>query len=138
MGLMTGGSLVTGKCTMSSQWWVRSIENKKFPTHEHKLAKKTLRDGSNGELTLEDRKRGLRSRTNVADGDLTKTHIVDVVVHLTISRSCTRRHNRRHLRTQSHVRLVVVSSMPTVQRDSGTRDPPDTPTHTSPSVWITN
>jgi hypothetical protein len=30
------------------------MENKKFPTHEHKLAKKTLRDGSNEELTLED------------------------------------------------------------------------------------
>jgi hypothetical protein len=64
-------------------WWVRSMENKFFPTHEHKLAKKTLRDGSNGELTLEDRKRGLCSHTNVADGDSTKTHVVDVVVHLT-------------------------------------------------------
>jgi hypothetical protein len=59
------------------------MENKKIPTHEHKLAKKTLKDGSNGELTLEDRKRGLRSRTNVADGDSTKTHVVDIVVHLT-------------------------------------------------------
>jgi hypothetical protein len=59
------------------------MENKNFPTHEHKLAKKTLRDGSNGELTLEHRKRGLRSRTNVADGDSTKMHVVDVVVHLT-------------------------------------------------------
>jgi hypothetical protein len=28
---------------------VRSMENKNFPTHEHKLAKKTLRDGSNGD-----------------------------------------------------------------------------------------
>jgi hypothetical protein len=55
---------------------------KKIPMHEHKLAKKTLRDGSNGELTLEDRKRGLCSRTNIPDGDLTKTHVVDVVVHL--------------------------------------------------------
>jgi hypothetical protein len=51
--------------------------------HEHKLAKKTLRDGSNGELTLKDRKRGLHSRTNIADGDSMKTHVVDVVVHLT-------------------------------------------------------
>jgi hypothetical protein len=51
--------------------------------HEHKLAKKTLRDGSNGELTLKDRKWGLRSRTKVADGDSTKTHVVDAVVHLT-------------------------------------------------------
>jgi hypothetical protein len=51
--------------------------------HEHKLAKKNLRDGRNRELTLKDRKRGLRSRTNVADGHLTKTHVVDVVVHLT-------------------------------------------------------
>jgi hypothetical protein len=59
------------------------MENKKFPTHEQKLAKKTLRDGSNGELTLEDRKQGLRSCANVADGDSTKTHVVDVVVHLT-------------------------------------------------------
>jgi hypothetical protein len=59
------------------------MENKKNPTHEHKLAKKTLQDGSNGELTLEDWKRGLRSRTNVVDEDLTKTHVVDVVVHLT-------------------------------------------------------
>jgi hypothetical protein len=59
------------------------MENKKIPTHEHKLAKKTLWDGSNGELTLEDRKQGLRSRINVADGDSTKTHVVDVVVHLT-------------------------------------------------------
>jgi hypothetical protein len=58
------------------------MENKNFPTHEHKLSKKTLRDGSNRELTLEDQKRGLRSRTNVADGDLTKTHVVNVVVHL--------------------------------------------------------
>jgi hypothetical protein len=58
-------------------------KTKKIPTHEHKLAKKTLRDGSNGELTLEDRKRGLCSHTNVADGDSTKTHVVDVVVHLT-------------------------------------------------------
>jgi hypothetical protein len=49
-----------------------------------KLAKKTLRDGSNGELTLEDRKQGLRSRTNVADEDSTKTHVVDIVIHLTI------------------------------------------------------
>jgi hypothetical protein len=48
-----------------------------------KLAKKTLRDGSNEELTLEDWKRGLRSRTNIADEDSTKTHVVDVVVHLT-------------------------------------------------------
>jgi hypothetical protein len=55
---------------------------KKIPMHEHKLAKKTLRDGSNGELTLEDQKRGLHSRTNVADGDLMKTHVVDVVIHL--------------------------------------------------------
>jgi hypothetical protein len=59
------------------------MENKKIPTHEHKLDKKTLRDGNNGELTLEDRKPGLRSRINVADGDLTKTHVVDVVIHLT-------------------------------------------------------
>jgi hypothetical protein len=51
--------------------------------HEHKLAKKILRDGSNGELTLENQKRGLRSRTNIVDGDSTKTHIVNVVVHLT-------------------------------------------------------
>jgi hypothetical protein len=58
------------------------MENKKIPTHEYKLAKKTLRDGINRELTHEDRKRGLHSRTNVADGDLTKTHVVDVVVHL--------------------------------------------------------
>jgi hypothetical protein len=64
-------------------WWVHSMENKKIPTHEHKLAKKTLRDGSNGELTLEDQKRGLRSRINIANDDLTKTHVVDVVVHLT-------------------------------------------------------
>jgi hypothetical protein len=56
---------------------------KKIPTHEHKLAKKILRDDSNRELTLEDWKRGLCFCTNVADGDLTKTHIVDVVVHLT-------------------------------------------------------
>jgi hypothetical protein len=48
-----------------------------------KLAKRTLRDGSNGELTHEDRKRGLRSHTNVADEDSMKTHVVDVVVHLT-------------------------------------------------------
>jgi hypothetical protein len=116
-------------------WWVRSMENKKFPTHEHKLAKKTLRDGSNGELTLEDRKRRLCSRTNVVDGDLMKTHVVDVVVHLTIRRSCTRRHNRRHLRTRSHVRLVVISSTPSVQRGSGRRDPPDTPTPLQLSVW---
>jgi hypothetical protein len=54
-----------------------------FPTQEHKLAKKTLQDGSNRDLTLEDRKRGFRSRTNVADRDLMKTHVVDVVVHLT-------------------------------------------------------
>jgi hypothetical protein len=53
------------------------------PTHEHKLAKKTLRDGSNGELTLEDQKRELRSCTNVAEEDLTKTHVVDIDVHLT-------------------------------------------------------
>jgi hypothetical protein len=58
-------------------------KTKKIPTHEHKLAKKTLRDGRNGELTLEDRKRVLRSRTNIADGDSMKTHIVDIVVHLT-------------------------------------------------------
>jgi hypothetical protein len=58
-------------------------KTKKIPMHEHKLAKKTLRDGSNGELTLEDRKRGLCSCTNIADGDFTKTHIVDIVVHLT-------------------------------------------------------
>jgi hypothetical protein len=48
-----------------------------------KLAKKTLRDGSNRELTLEDRKRGLRSYTNIADEDSTKMHVVDVVIHLT-------------------------------------------------------
>jgi hypothetical protein len=29
--------------------------------HEHKLAKKTLQDGSNGELSLKDRKWGLGS-----------------------------------------------------------------------------
>jgi hypothetical protein len=29
-------------------------KTKKIPTHQHKLAKKTLRDGSNGELTLID------------------------------------------------------------------------------------
>jgi hypothetical protein len=60
--------------------------------------------------------------------------VVDVVVHLTISRSCTRRHNWRHLSTRSHVRLVVVSSMLSVQQGSGRRDPPDTPTLTYPSV----
>jgi hypothetical protein len=81
------------------------MENKKISTHEHKLAKKALRDGSNGELTLEDRKRGLRSRINVADEDSTKTHVVDVVVHLMILRSCTRRHIRRRLHTRSHVRF---------------------------------
>jgi hypothetical protein len=59
------------------------MENKKFPTHEHKIAKKILRDGSNGELTLEDWKQGLRSRTNIANEDSTKTHVVDIVVHLT-------------------------------------------------------
>jgi hypothetical protein len=48
-----------------------------------KLAKKTLRDGSNGELTLEEQKRGLRSRTNVADEDSMKKHVVNIVVHLT-------------------------------------------------------
>jgi hypothetical protein len=58
-------------------------KTKKIPTHEHKLAKKTLRDGRNGELTLEDRKRGLHSRTNVVDEDSTKMHVVDVVIHLT-------------------------------------------------------
>jgi hypothetical protein len=31
--------------------------------------------------------------------------IVDVVVHLTITRSCTRRHNWRRPRTRSHVRI---------------------------------
>jgi hypothetical protein len=61
------------------------MENKKFPMPEHKLAKKNLQDGSNGELTLQDRKRELCSRTNVTDGDLMKTHVVDVVVHLTYS-----------------------------------------------------
>jgi hypothetical protein len=59
------------------------MENKKIPTHEHKLAKKTLGDGSNGELTLKDRKRGLCSCTNVVDEDSTKMHVVDVVIHLT-------------------------------------------------------
>jgi hypothetical protein len=58
-------------------------KTKKIPMHEHKLAKKTLRDGSNGELTLEDRNQGLRSRTNIADEDSTKTHVVDIVIHLT-------------------------------------------------------
>jgi hypothetical protein len=86
------------------------MENKKIPMHEHKVAKKTLRDGSNGELTLEDLKRGLHSRTNVVDEDARSQRsrsldIVDVVVHLTISRSCTRHHNRRRLRTRSHVRF---------------------------------
>jgi hypothetical protein len=28
-------------------WWVRSIKNKKFPTHEHKTSQDHLRDGSN-------------------------------------------------------------------------------------------
>jgi hypothetical protein len=56
------------------------MENKKIPMHEHILAKKTLRYGSNGEITLEDRKQGLRSCTNIADEDSTKTHVVDVVV----------------------------------------------------------
>jgi hypothetical protein len=78
-------SLAEGSRPHRKGWWVRSIENKKLPTHEHKLAKKTLLDGSNGELTLEDQKRGLRSRTNIADGDSMKTHVVDVVVHLTQS-----------------------------------------------------
>jgi hypothetical protein len=71
-------------------------KTKKFPTHEHKLAKKTLRDGRNGELTLEDRKRGLRSRTNVIDEDSTKTHVVGDITpgvapgtaKITIYRSC--------------------------------------------------
>jgi hypothetical protein len=57
-----------------------------------------------------------------------KTYVVDVVVHLTISRSCTRRHIRRRLHTRSHVRFAEVSSTPSVQRGSGRRDPPDTPT----------
>jgi hypothetical protein len=50
--------------------------------HEHKLSKKTLRDDSNGELTVEEQKWGLRSRINIVDEDLTKTHVFDVVVHL--------------------------------------------------------
>jgi hypothetical protein len=58
------------------------------------------------------------------------------VVHLTITRSCTRRHNWRRPRTRSHIRLVVDSSTPSVQRGCGRRDPPDTPTHTSPSVCL--
>jgi hypothetical protein len=120
------------------------MENKKFPTHEHKLAKKTLRDGSNGELInprrpdagitfphkccrwrLDEDARSQRSRS---------LDVVDVVVHLTISRSCTRRHNQRRLRTRSHIWLVVVSSTPTVQQGSGRGDPPDTP-HTLLQVY---
>jgi hypothetical protein len=50
--------------------------------------------------------------------------VVDVVVHLTITRLCTRCHNWQCPRTRSHVRLVVVSSMPLVQRGSGRRNPP--------------
>jgi hypothetical protein len=49
--------------------------------------------------------------------------VVDVVVHLTITRSCTRRHNRQRPRARSHVQLVVDSSTPSVQRGSGRRDP---------------
>jgi hypothetical protein len=73
----------------------------------------------------------LRSPTNIADEDSMKTYVVDVVVHLTISRSCTRRHNRRRLRTRPHVRFADVSSTPSIQRGSGRRDLSDTPTHTS-------
>jgi hypothetical protein len=62
--------------------------------------------------------------------------VVDIVVHLTIMRSCTRRHNRRRPHARSHVRLVVDSSTPSVQRGSGRRDPPDTPTHFSKCVKL--
>ena len=54
-----------------------------------------------------------------------KTYVVD---HLTISRSCTRCHNRRRLRTRSYVQFAEVCSTPSIQRGSGRRDPPDTPT----------
>ena len=65
-------------------------------------------------------------------------HVVDVVVHLTITKSCTRHHKWQRPRARSHVHLDVDSSTPSVQRGSGRRDPPDTPPHTSPSVWTTN
>jgi len=64
--------------------------------------------------------------------------VVDVVVHLTITRSCTRRHKWQRPRARSHVQLDIDSSTPSVQRGSGRRDPPDTPPHTSPSGWTTN
>ena len=107
------------------------MENKKIPTHEQQLAKIFYEMVATKNSPSKTGSGILHSRTNVADEDSMKTYVVDVVVHLTISRSCTRHHNRRRLRTRSHVRFADVSSTPSVQRGSGRRDPPDTPTHTS-------
>jgi hypothetical protein len=88
--------------------------------HEHKTSQDHLRDVSNNELTLQDRKRDLRSCTNI---------VGEVKVY-------TRRSQDRvlkvpqpvRLRARSHVRFVDVSSTPSVQRGSRRRDPPETST----------
>jgi hypothetical protein len=71
------------------------------------------------ELTLEDRKRDLNSRTNIVDED--------EAVHATISRSGTQGATSGDTSVLSHTYSSSMSSMPLVQRGSGRRDLPETP-----------
>jgi hypothetical protein len=107
------------------------METKKIPMHEHKLAKIFYKMVAKKISPSNTVSKILCSRTNVADEDSMQTYVVDVVIHLTISRSCIRRHNWWRLHTRSHIRFADVSSMPSVHRDNGRREPPDTPTNSS-------
>jgi hypothetical protein len=128
-------------------WWVRSIENKKKSyTWTQKLAKniyEMVATETNPRrpvagITFPHKRCRWKVEEDAHSRHSRSLDVVDVVVHLTITRSYTQRHNRRRPRTRSHVRLVIVSSMPSVQRGSERRDPPDTPTLTSPIVWNSN
>jgi hypothetical protein len=145
-----GGGENTTKFTMlpcfdlAQLWWVRSIENKKNSyAWTHKLAKniyEMVATETNPQrpvagITFPHKRCRWRVEEDARSRRSRWLDVVNVMVHLTITRSCTRLHNRRRPRTRSHVWLVVVSSTPSVQRGSGIRDPLDTPTLTSPSVW---
>jgi hypothetical protein len=101
------------------------MKNKKIPMHEYKLDKIFYEMVATKNSPSKTGSGILCSYSNVVDEDSMKIYVFDVVVHLTISRSCKRRHNRWRLHTRSHVRFANVSSTPSVQWGSRRRDPPD-------------
>jgi hypothetical protein len=104
------------------------MENKKIPAHEPLSSQDHLRHASNKYLILEDRKWDLHSRTNIVSED--------EGVHVTSSRSGTQGTTTSGTSIFDHTYGSLTSSMPLVQRGSGRRDPPETPTPPPPLLQV--